>query len=44
MYALIHGLLADRASAAPFTCFGSWHLRYIIGTVVLAATDDGHAR
>ena len=37
MYALIHGLLADRASAAPFTCFGSWHLRYIIGTVVLAA-------
>ncbi|MBR2831504.1 MAG: YwaF family protein [Oscillospiraceae bacterium] len=37
MYALIHGLLADRGSAAPFTCFGPWHIRTIIGAAVIAA-------
>ena len=37
MYALLHELFEDKKGGEIFTCFGTWHLGYILLTLVVAA-------
>jgi hypothetical protein len=37
MYPFFHGLLSDRKGGEIFTCFGPWHIGYILLTVAAAA-------
>ncbi len=37
MYPFLHALLADRKGGPVFTCFGAWHLGYIVLTAAVIA-------
>ena len=35
MYTMIHNLLADRSGDVLFTCFGAWHIGYLLLIFIL---------
>ena len=37
MYPQLHALLSDKKGGETFTCFGAWHLGYILAVLAVTA-------